>query len=190
MLELDALPTDGRVRRLGRPALGVIVGNERADACERTVGPRGGVQVDDGGQTLRPDHDEIDGVGCRGFGLGHDDRHRLAGEERLVAGERFEHPHVVGADDREVGGRQDGDDPGELERGRGVDSQDPGVGVETRDDPGVEQAEHRPVGGIPRGAPNLLLGIRAGARDAESSRRLSQSVDHRFLLPVGRSDRP
>ena len=68
-------------------------------------------------------------------------------------------PVVALADDRQVGGGQDGHDAGDRERRRDIDPLDPGVGRHGEHGPGVEQAAHLVVGGEPGLAGDLRPAI-------------------------------
>ncbi len=177
--ELRPLAADRGVGGLGRVLLGVLGPGrqDRGQARQRTVRSHGRLEVSDDRQALGVDHDLGHRIGGGGFRLGDDEGDRVAHEQRLVACERLEHPHVVGAGDRQVGRRQDGHDARHGEGGRCVDRADPGVGVDARHDPGMEQAGPALVGGVAGRAADLLLRIDPGKRQADEARSL-RCVDH------------
>ena len=100
-LELRAGPADGGMGRLGVNALvaGGLV-DELGQPCLRAVRAHRRLDVDDRRQPLHVDDDEGECVFGRRLRLGHDEGHRLAGEQDLVTREGLEHPHVLATDDR------------------------------------------------------------------------------------------
>ena len=117
---------------------------------------RAAVARRDGGQRLVVDLDQLGGVERLGLGLGHDQRHRLAGEADLAVGEqrlRREGEGLAGLDvglgigpqrlqpvGRHVGRRQHRQHARRAPGGVDVDGADPGMGMRRAQDDGVGQA--------------------------------------------------
>ena len=107
----------------------------------------------------------------------------MPGEERLLAGEGLEHPHVVDRNDRQIGGAQDGDDTRQPEGGRRIDPPDSCVRIQAGHDPGMEQTDHRHVSGKSDRSTNLLVRIGPRARDPDAPGCSVRSERHPGLLP-------
>ena len=137
VIELGAGATDRRVGGLGGPSRRVVVRDQWHETSERAVGMHGRGQIHDSRQPLELDHHKLCAIRSGRFRFGHHERHRLPGEQRLTPGQRLEHPHVVGGDDRQIGGRQNRHDTRDRQGCRRIDPEDPGVGIEARYNPGV-----------------------------------------------------
>jgi hypothetical protein len=115
---------------------------------ERLVA-RGRFEIDHDGELVVVDDDRFHGIARLLPGLGHHDRHALAGETGFVDCQRpmLRALHVVGDRPRagkrvlplasQVGAGEHGDDPRHAERLGRVDRADPGVRVRAADDRGV-----------------------------------------------------
>ena len=113
MVEFGTLAADRGVGRLGRSTLGVLVrGRGRASRASGLSACIAACEVHHGRQPLGIHVDQLGGVLGGRLGLGDDERHRLPDEQRLLAGERLEHPHVLDRGDRQIGGGQDRDHTG------------------------------------------------------------------------------
>ena len=175
--QLRTLAPDRGVRRLGRVLLGVVTleGQDRGDPGERAVRLHRRLEVGHDRQTFGVDDDVVDRVGRGRLGLGDDEGDGVTDEQRLFPGERLVHPHVVRPGDGQVRGGQDGDHAGHRECGRRVDAPDPGVGVDARHDPRVEQLELALVSRVARGASDLVLRVDTRSCHAdEAGRRRSR----------------
>ncbi len=186
LLAVALLDRHGRVREdlvrfAGdeRPRVRLVAGRVVVNG-RRTVGNR---QFDVGHvrQRLVVDLDELGRVLGLSARLGHDDRDAVAGEPRLVDGERevLDHRDVVGhgpearqavrPDVREIGAGKGGDDAGSLARLRHVDACDRRVRIRAADDDRVHHARRSEVVGV-----RALAGEKAGvllARDGGADRR-------------------
>ena len=85
------------------------------------------LEVQRGLERLDVDDDLVDAVGRRGLGLGHHQRHGLAGVDDLRARQRLAGASRGAVDEGQVGRGEHRDDARHLERRRAVDARDPPV---------------------------------------------------------------
>ena len=149
-----------------------------------SIGRDGRAGIDNGRQFLVLDLDQGDGVLGGGLAFGDDGGDGLAAEAGDASGERLARPGGGRRldDGREVVRRDHADDAGVLQRLAGIDLDDPGVGVEAGDEPGVQQAVERQIvaeAGLPG---HLLRAIDAWNALAEGG--LGRDADsHDWTLP-------
>ena len=120
-----------------------------------------------GVERLEFDLDSLGAVLGGGLALGDDERDRLPGVHDLGLGERLVHAAGTGGLDRQVVGGQDRDHARGGLRRVGADRGDQRVRLVGEDEPGVQQAGDREVGGEPRLPTHLRLGVAPGCRDAD-----------------------
>ncbi len=137
------------------------------DAGKRSSRQHGVLDVDDGWERLVLDDDGLDRVlrGC--LALGDDERDRLSCEDDLGSCKRLGRPIRACAGNREVLGREDGDDPGHGEGIVAVDLPDQCVCLRREDEASVEQPMDMAVSRITRRARHLVGRVDTRTRDAD-----------------------
>ncbi len=125
------------------------------------------LEVERGLERLDVDDDLVDAVGRRGLGLGHHERHRLAGVDDLRARQRLPGATCGAVDERQVGRGEHRDHPRHVERRRAVDAGDPPVRLGGEDQPRVQQAVDGDVGRVARRAADLALAVAASPWNAD-----------------------
>ena len=154
------------------------------DAGERRTRLHRGLDVDDRGERLVLDDDDLGAVLGRRLGLRDDERDRLSGEDDLLARERLGRAVGAGRREREVRRQEDGDDTGYGQRGLLVDASDARVRLGREDGTRMQQAVDVAVGREPGRAGDLVRRVDARPRDAD------QRVAHRVLRSRARVPRP
>ena len=188
-IQHSALATDRCVGGLRRSSLRVVVRDERHEAGKRAVDKHRSAQIHHHRQPFEIDDHELRAVCSSRLCLGHHQRDRLPGEQHLASGQRLEHPHVVGGDDRQISGRQHGDHARDGQSGRRIDPDDPRMGIDAGDDPGVQQADHRHVRGVAGGATDFLVRVGPRSGDPNAICRAAWTDRHPVLLMLARRAR-
>ena len=165
--ELLALQSGRRHGGVGVGDVRSLVGGRLDHARSGRPGPSSGLEVHHRLQRLELHVHEARRVLGLCLGLGHHQRHGLAGVDHLLARERLVQPALAGGDDGQIGRGEHGDHPGEGRRLLGLDAGDHRVGLVGQDEPGVKQPGDRGVAGELRRAPDLGLGITTRSGDAD-----------------------
>ena len=139
-------------------------------------------QVDHRCEWLQLHQHQRDAVLCRRLGLGDHERDRLSRVDHLVAGERLEPALWPRPDGGQVACRENRDNAGDRECRGPVDALDARVGVDSRDDPRVEQAKPAGIGGVARGSRDLPPSIDSRSPGADVPRGRCRPVVHRWPL--------
>jgi hypothetical protein len=159
----------------------LVVADQRRVGVERAAG------VDDRGQRVVLDVDELERVARRVLVRGDDERDLLALEADLVAGEHRlrvvgDRRHPRQAERLEVLRRDDRRDVGVRERARGVDGDDARVRVRAAQDRAVDhagQADVVQVGALAADEARVLLALQAAEADRALLRRAREVLDRR-----------
>ena len=186
--ELGALATDRGVGRLrgfssASSACGGRIEVSRASGLSGRIAASRSVTTGSRSASTRTRCDRVVGGRLR---LGDDEGDGMTDEQRLVAGERLEHPHVVGAGDRQVGGGQDGDDAGHRRGRRTHRSRGSGHGRRRSGRSGRGAGPNWRWSAAKRVVPaDLLLRVDPRPRHADEARGVARDVNH--IVPPGRA---
>ena len=168
LLVADAAGRDRRVR-VAEVRAGIVGGD--LDASARRSRPGGGLEVEHRLERIEVDLHELGAVLGGRLALGHHERDRMPCVDDLLARQRLVGAPATGRHQRQVGGGQDRNHPGDLQRGLGRNRGDHRVGLVGEDQARVQEPRDSDVGGEPRRAAHLGSRVSTRGGDAHGSHR-------------------